>query len=57
MKKLLFLITVLNTVLIFSQSIPVTFIYNPTTVNYNTVRISGSFNGWTTNNASYVMSY
>lgn len=40
---------------IFAQSVPVTFYYTPQVNNFSTVRISGSFDNWSTTNPYYLM--
>ena len=54
MKYILFLI-LLSNLRLFSQTVPVTFYYTPQAQSVNTVRISGSFNNWSTTAPNYIM--
>lgn len=57
MKKYMFVLVVALILPLSAQSIPVTFLYNPSLASFSTVRISGSFNSWSTTDANYVMKY
>jgi len=42
--------------ILLSQPVPVTFYYTPQISSFNTVRIAGSFNNWSTTDPNYLMS-
>lgn len=57
MKKYFVTLFLLLSLPVYTQTIPVTFLYNPSLASFSTVRLSGSFNSWTTTDANYLMKY
>jgi cyclomaltodextrinase / maltogenic alpha-amylase / neopullulanase len=51
------LLALLFSVLLFSQTVSVTFHYKPKLQSFSTVRLAGSFQNWNINDPNYVMSF
>ena len=49
------LLTLLLSIQLFSQTVPVTFHYRPPMQSFSTVRIAGSFENWSITDPNYLM--
>jgi len=53
--KYVFVLSVFFSIQVYSQSVPVTFHYKPSVQGFTTVRLAGSFEGWSITDPNYIM--